>query len=160
MLLLSTSAALRKAFHIKPVEETLTVKTEDWYRFWSIDARVTYNGTEVMLFTNHETLYTFVADAKQFKTASDMIMYFAKRYSDMFHQHFGYNGRVQERLVVHKASDRRVIGVMNSYFHSIDFYADDMNFEDMEFQINRTPIVSRNIFPGDYLLKKLKEDRR
>jgi len=159
MILLSSSAAIRKAYHIKPVQNTPPVRSDEWFRFWRVDACAFKDGPEVMLFTNHETLYTFVADASGFRSAPDWVTYFARRYSEMFHPYFGYNGRVTERFVVHKASDRSVIGVMNSHFNSISFYANRMSVEAMEDRVNRTPIVSRKIFPADSLAQKLKEAR-
>lgn len=80
MILLSTSKSVCKAFNVAPIENTVPVATSEWYRFWRVDAKKFIGFGEVMLFTNHETLYTFVADSGTFKRGSDFVMFF---YFDM-----------------------------------------------------------------------------
>lgn len=43
-----------------------------------------------MLFTNHETLYTIVADGRPFREGPDFAQHFLLRFRDIFAGHFGY----------------------------------------------------------------------
>ena len=158
MILLSTSSSVRKAFHIARIETTPSVPTDDWYRYWRIDARKNKSLGEVMLFTNQETLYTLVCDSREFKRGSDVIMCFLFRYGELFNGHFGYNGRIKEDLMVHKAVNLSVAGVMNGIFQRIDFLADRYSHKEIEVMINEIPVVSRGIVPFDYFNRKLNEN--
>src|SRR5215203_1797012 len=109
MILLSASQAVRKAFHITPVETTSVVGSLDWYRFWRVDVRRLRGRGKVMLFTNYETLYTFVADARAFRKESDLALYFLTRFSEIFTGYFGYTHPIDERIVVHRAIDRSAL---------------------------------------------------
>jgi hypothetical protein len=158
MLLLSTSLSVRKALHIDPVESTPPVPTADWYRFWRVDARTIRGRGEIMLFTNYETLYTFVADSRPFREGPDFALHFLRRFSEVFAGHFGYASHIKERIVVHRAVDRSVLGVMNNFFIMLECRTDKMDIADLERWLNDVPIVARNLFPADRLREKLREN--
>ncbi len=155
MILLSSSNSLRRAFHIEPVETTPIVSTAEWYRFWRVDAKKFKGLGEVMLFTNHETCYTLVADSSKFRRGTDLVMWFLFRYGELFNGHFGYNGRIKEEIMVHRGVDRSAIGVMNSFFFMIECYEGEKTHEELERCLNRVPIVSRNLIPEDAFREKL-----
>ena len=157
MLLLSASQSVRKAFHVEPVESTPPIPTADWYRLWRVDARKIRGRDEIMLFTNHETLYTFVADCRSFREGPDFALCFLKRFSELFAGHFGYSHHIKERILVHRAVDRSVVGVMNNFFFMIECSSDRQNTADLERWLNDVPIVARNLFPAKRLREKLRE---
>ena len=157
MILLSSSASIRKAFHIAPIASTPAVPTSDWYRHWRVDARKNRELGEVMLFTNHETLYTLTADSREFRKASDVIMYFLFRYGELFGSHFGYNGRIKEDIIVHAGIDLSVAGVMNGIFQRINSISGRYGHPELEELVNGAPIVSRGISALESFTKKLNE---
>jgi len=157
MLLLSTSQSVRKAFHIEAVETTPVVSTLDWFRFWRVDARKVRGLGEIMLFTNHETLYTFVADCRPFREGPDFTLHFLLRFRDVFAGHFGYTTHIRERFIIHRAVDRSVVGVMNNFFQMLECH-DGRDLIELERWLNDVPIVARNLFPADRLREKLREN--
>ena len=157
MLLLSASQSVRKAFHIEPVEITPLVPTADWYRFWRVDARKIRGRGEIMLFTNLETLYTFVADCRPFREGADFAWHFLRRFSEVFASHFGYSSHIQENILVHRAVDRSAAGVMNNFFFMIECASDMKDVADLERWLNDVPIVARKLRPAARLREKLSE---
>ena len=160
MLLLSTSRSVRKAFHIEPVESTPVIPTKDWYRFWRVDARKIHGRGELMLFTNHETLYTFVADCRPFREGPDFALHFLRRFGEIFAGHFGYTDHIEERVLVHRAVDQSVVGVMNHFFLAIEVSDRKLNLRALEDRLNDTPILSRNLFPADRLRQMLSDSAK
>jgi hypothetical protein len=157
MILLSSSNSIRRAFHVAPIEIPPAVSTAEWYRFWRVDAKKFKGLGEVMLFTNHETLYTLVADSSQFKRGSDFVMWFLFRYAELFGDKFDYNGRIKEEVMVHRGVDRSVIGVMNSFFFMIECAKAEKSHSELELWLNRVPVVSRNLIPEDAFNQKIKK---
>ena len=156
MLLLSASQSVRRAFHIIPVRTTPVVSSSDWFRFWRVDARKIRGLGEIMLFTNHETLYTFVADCRPFREGPDFALHFLRRFSEVFAGHFGYTRDIKERILVHRAVDRSAVGVMNNFFWMLESH-DGRSLPELERWLNDVPIVARNLFPADRLREKLRE---
>jgi hypothetical protein len=160
MILLSASESVRKSFRITPVETSPVVNSRDWYRFWRVDARRMHGRGKVMLFTNHETLYTFVADARLFRTGPDLAHHFLGRFTEVFAGHFGYGHDIKEDIVFHRAPDRSAVAVMNNFFLDMEYYDPSESIRDLEERLNATPIVSRKLFPDTCLREKLAEHRR
>lgn len=158
MILLSSSASIRKAFHIAPLESTPVVPTSEWYRHWRVDARKHRKLGEIMLYTNHETLYTITADSRAFKSASDVVMHFILRYGELFGSQFGYDGRIKEDIIIHKGIDRSVAGVMNSIFQRLNAISERYGHADLEKLVNEAPNVSRGISPLEIFTRKLNEE--
>jgi hypothetical protein len=156
VLLLSASQSVRKAFRIDPVETTPVVSTCHWFRFWRVDARKIRGLGEIMLFTNHETLYTVVADCRPFREGPDFALHFLRRFSEIFAGHFGYTSPIKERIIVHRAVDRSVVGVMNNFFLLLESH-DGRSLAELERWLNDVPIVARNLFPARRLREKLRE---
>ncbi len=159
MILFSVSHSVRKAFRIIPVDTTPVVNSLDWFRFWRIDARRISGRGEIMLFTNYETLYTFVADCREFRTGPDFAMHFLHRFNEVFAGRFGYPDEIKERMIVHRAVDRSVVAVMNSFFLDIHYCDPRESVRELEERINDTPIISRDHFPAGRLREKLEHER-
>src|SRR5687768_13385538 len=136
MILLAASESVRKAFHIQAIETTPPVPSDEWYRFWRVDARKLRGLGEVMLFTNYETLYTFVADSRPFRGAQDVAQRFLQSYQELFDGHFGYEGAISEKVIAHRAVDRSVQGVMNSFFRILEGIGTRKAFAELEVGIN------------------------
>ena len=155
MILLDISKSVRSAYHMDPVEVTPLMPAAEWYRFWRVDARRIKPFGEVMLFTNHETLFTFVADSRKFTHASDFAVYFMLRYTELLHNRFGYGNRIKEQVVAHRGVDRSVIGVMNSLFAMSECRSGIKDHAELERSLNEIPVVSRNLIPSNALRQKL-----
>jgi hypothetical protein len=144
MILLSSSQAVREAFKIKAVETTPVVATREWYRFWRVDLRKVRGYGEVMLFTNDETLYTFVVDRRRVRDSSDLAQQFLERFRALFEGHLGYTRDSEEEVVVHRATNQSLQGVMNSFFRMIDGHTSKDSLSKWEKRLNEVPVISRD----------------
>jgi hypothetical protein len=155
MILLSASNKLRKAFHMPPPEPTPSPPGADWYRFWRVDAKAYKGFGEVMLFTNHETLYTFVADSSTFRSASDLIKWFLARYFATFGKKLYPDGQFNEELAFHSGADKSVIGVMNSHFQNVNYLIPRKPRAELEAWLNQQLILTRKFIPEQEVQKRL-----
>ena len=154
ILLLATSQRVRNSYGIEPTATTPIVATADWFRFWRVDTRKIRRHGTIALFTNLETLYTLVADARKWRNASDLQQHFLDRFGEVFAGHFGYTRDVKDRVLMHRAVDQSAVGVMNTFFHDLEFY-EARPLAELERALNATPIVARNLFPKDRLSELL-----
>jgi hypothetical protein len=144
-------------FNLSVVETTPPVPTKDWYRFWRVDSRKIRGLGDVMLFMNYETLFTFVADTRPLRQEQDVVQHFLNRYSAMFKGHLGYGEGISEKVVFHRASDRSVQGVMNSFFLVIEGRPEKATSEALEEGLNNAPIISRKFrFSSELLNERLR----
>jgi hypothetical protein len=104
MILIAASASVRKAFHIVPVDVSPIVPTNEWFRFWRVDARYIDGYGELALFTNHETLYSFIVDANRIAGWHELMSYFMMRYAELFRRYVGYTDPMSEQIAVHRGS--------------------------------------------------------
>ena len=155
MILISSSASIRKAFHIVPVSTVPTVPANDWYRHWRVDARKNHELGEIMLFTNYETLYTITADSRNFRRTNDMLIYFLFRYVELFGAHFKGQREIKENIIIHKEVNLSVTGVMNGMFQRINSLSCNYGHSEIENLVNQAPIGSSGITPLENLTEKL-----
>ena len=158
MILLSSSQAVREAFKINAVETTPVVPTSEWYRFWRVDLRKVRGYGHVMLFTNDETLYTFVVDRRRVRDSSDVAQHFLERFRALFEGHLGYTRDSAEEVSVHRATNRSLQGVMNSFFRMIDGHTSKDSLPKLEKWLNEVPVISRDFqLPAELLHARLQK---
>jgi hypothetical protein len=155
MILLSTSNSLRLAFHLPPPEPTPNPSNLKWHSLWRIDAKNFPGLGEVMLFTNHETLFTFVADSSKFRSAPDMMKWFLVRYASVFAAKIYPGGMLGDQMGFHANADTSVIGVMTSYFQKVSGFGNTKNHAQLEAWINESWISSRKFSPGEEVQRRL-----
>lgn len=154
MILISASRSILEAYKIKPANTTPVIMSGDWYRMWRVDARL-IGREDITFFTNIDTCYTIIIDSKKVRYYQDLFERFMVRYVQLFRGRFGYFGNVEETIVVHKAVDRSIIGVMNNFFQMAEIYREGGGYKDLESRINDILVVAKNLIQAASLAIRL-----
>ena len=156
MILLAMSASLRKAFHVAPLRTTAPIQSSDWFRLWRCDG-MRHKRRDIVVFTNHVTLFSFVIDATRAKTFGALCALFAERYNDSFAPISASYQISVEEIQPHTAIDRSLIAVMNSLLLDMG-HSETADCAILEEHMNHTPIGSREFYmPAELHQKQLNE---
>jgi hypothetical protein len=157
MILLAMSASLRKAFHVAPLRTTAPIPSSDWFRLWRCDG-MRHKRRDIVVFTNHVTLFSFVIDATRAKTFGALCALFTERYNDLFVPISASCQITIEEIQPHTAIDRSLIAVMNSLLLDMSF-SKSSDCAILEERMNYTPIGSRGFqMPIELYQKQLNEE--